>query len=613
VAFDGTNFLVAWMDIHQGRADIFGARLTPAGRVLDPAGFPIAQAPRNQTYPVLAFGGTNFLVVWEDERSGFTEVFAARVSRGGLVLDPAGIRVGPEPTIKPEPEVAFDGTNFLVVWMAFRAGKVKIIGARVSPGGTVLDPAGIAISPVARDQFSPALAFDGTNFLVVWQDLRPGAFGFDIFGARVSPAGEVLDPVGIPISQVKSAGLPAVTFAGSSSLVVWVNLDATHILGARVSRSGAVLDPAGIVISPIAYDQFAPAVAFDGTNFLVVWADAVSGRGANIFGARVGAGGAVIDAAGIPISEARGNQLAPAVAFDGESFLVVWEDSRTSGVGSSRVDIFGARVDAGGAVLDPGGIPISQAPDAQLAPAVASDGTNSLVVWQDLRSPVDNNDIFGARVGPGGAVLDPGGIRVSPDPNNQLAPAVASDGTSYLVVWEDLRFGPVSRTDIFAARVSAGGVVLDPAGVRVTHERAHESAPAVASGGTSFLVVWKDIRSDIGDIFGTRMSPAGAVLDPAGIPISQAPDEQSLPAVAFNGSFLVVWRDRRRGASHDTFGARVRADGSVQDTSGFVIAGSADDEGAPAVVTGTADDWAVPYDRGPLGHRLVALRIVSAK
>ena len=208
--------------------------------------------------------------------------------------------------------LAFNATNYLVVWMDERPGAAgsDIYGARISPGGAVLDPGGIAISTAAGDQQKPALAFDGTNFLVVWMDDRSGTgSGFDIFGGRVSPDGTVLDPDGIAISFARSGCgpcivRPALAFDGSNYLVVWRKdvAGSSDIYGARVSPAGVVLDAGGIPIATGPGSEDGPAVAFGGTNYLVAWGDFGSG---NLYGARVNPAGAVLDPAGIPISARR--------------------------------------------------------------------------------------------------------------------------------------------------------------------------------------------------------------------------------------------------------------------------------------------------------------------
>ena len=105
---------------------------------------------------------------------------------------------GPAPSFQQSPALGYDGTNYLVVWHDYRSGETDIYGARVTSAGTVLDAAGIAISTAPRGQVRPAVAFDGTNYLVAWSDARTGSF--DVYGARVSTTGSVLDPAGFAIS-----------------------------------------------------------------------------------------------------------------------------------------------------------------------------------------------------------------------------------------------------------------------------------------------------------------------------------------------------------------------------------------------------------------------------
>jgi hypothetical protein len=63
--------------------------------------------------------------------------------------------------------------------------------------------------------FSPAVGFDGNNYLVVWSD------GYTLMGARVSPQGKVLDPAGFVINKNGYHLAPRLAYAQGNYLVVW--------------------------------------------------------------------------------------------------------------------------------------------------------------------------------------------------------------------------------------------------------------------------------------------------------------------------------------------------------------------------------------------------------
>src|SRR4030065_388005 len=84
----------------------------------------------NQDKSGIAFDGTNFLVVWEDYRTYPPDIYAARVTQDGLVLDMGGIPVCTFAEVQSQPSVEFDGTNYLVVWADYRDGNYDIYGAR---------------------------------------------------------------------------------------------------------------------------------------------------------------------------------------------------------------------------------------------------------------------------------------------------------------------------------------------------------------------------------------------------------------------------------------------------------------------------------------------------
>jgi hypothetical protein len=87
-------------------------------------------------------------------------------------------------------------------------------------------------------------------------------------------------------------------------------------------------------------------------------------------------------------------------------------------------------------------------------------------------------------------VSDPSGLAIGVAPDFQAAPAVAASGANYLVVWQDGRNSATTGLDIFGTRVSAGGSVLDASGLGINTGLSDQQFPSVASGSArTFLVV----------------------------------------------------------------------------------------------------------------------------
>jgi hypothetical protein len=185
VAWTGTSFLVAWVEVVNGNTDIFGARVAEDGTVLDspPLHFAASAPQRYPGSPTVTRGGANAFVAWLDSSNSIS---GARVSALGAVLDspPLPVVTG---TQLAQPTVAWDGTNYLVAWQASSSTNgLDIVGKWVSASGVVPD-AQLAISTAAGDQSTPALAWDGANYVVTWQDHRGSTD--DVYAAQLSPAG----------------------------------------------------------------------------------------------------------------------------------------------------------------------------------------------------------------------------------------------------------------------------------------------------------------------------------------------------------------------------------------------------------------------------------------
>jgi hypothetical protein len=517
-----------------------------------------------QNLPALAFDGANFLVAWSD--TFLSAVYGTRMTPDGRILDPDRIRIASiDTTVIHPPEVrgvAWNGDVFLVVWQAEgrREGQRDVWAARVSRNGVLLDPAGIAIDTAFNDQMYPSAGSDGTGFFVSWLDLETGAWV--VQGTRLNAQGQVVDTPSINISTWNPrCDNTAVGFCGSNYLVTW-NQNNDTIRGARVSPQGVVLDSLSFVISRTPRTQRHVALCCNGEEYLATWE---SGRSLawNVYGARITPEGAVLDTAGIPLSATPRTQRWPTLASQGDTFAAFWVDWRDS----LDPSIYCTRVSAEGRVVDSLGIRVSSlemrlASTTTSVMAAAGDGENVGLVWPRWLSRT-GDDIVSTRLSPQGVVLDPEPMTITTQPNDQQMPVAGWNGTGFLAVWAD--HCRDSTRDIRAARIAPDGMVLDPSGITVSAARLDQFGPAVGFDGASgSLVAWADNRNGTDyDVYCARVTPEGVVLDTSGIPVSTARRNQGPPAVAFGTSdYFLVWQDFRN-STWDIYGARVSPTGAV--------------------------------------------------
>jgi hypothetical protein len=262
VAFDGANYLLLYANGSYGSppSPLLATRISPSGTVLDPAGFEVA--PAGSGNAVVAFGGSHYLVVYMryDNSSGRHNLYGRLVTPAGSVAGSDEFPIGPRDQNGLFPDVAFDGTNFLVVWQQqpFSGSDLperSIVAARVTEAGVVLDPQGVVVSDTGKGGEMPRVGFGGGQYFVVWVDARNSELwtdGFDIYGARVSVNASLVDgPAssgGLRISgdKMPEAGYPQAAYTGSEFLVTWsargiyAPTPESGVFGARVSSAGVV-------------------------------------------------------------------------------------------------------------------------------------------------------------------------------------------------------------------------------------------------------------------------------------------------------------------------------------------------------------------------------------
>ncbi len=366
-----------------------------------------------QGTPAAAFGVDIYMVAWREGwhgKGGSARINAARVSEEGRLLDAEGIEVAPaREGVQERPRIAYSGGVFMVVWQDFRNGRdYDVLAARIDRGGKVLDREPIVIAGGPRNQVLPDIAGDGTGFLVAWQGLQGEESAYRGWAAPVSTEGKLGRAV-----ETGGTHQPAIAWNGSRYLVACGGTGTFRgdVRAIRLSRDGA---PEG---GPILAIRGTKAATFSvsgvpGRGWLVVghrsppdpwgWGGPGAVRAALVTSdGRLENQDAVKEPAGVRerlpgwldmgLRRSKGDTWpwgASAAAFDGRRSVVVWTRHHLCGekmTNFENSDLIAARVE-GYSSLDPQGVPVAASGDDETNPALAGGGDGRLLLAFERRS-----------------------------------------------------------------------------------------------------------------------------------------------------------------------------------------------------------------------------------
>ena len=210
--------IVSWQDGRSGtNYDVYAHHVRSTGTV-DPGwpadGRALCLDPNDQLSPALAGDGAGgAIAVWEDSRSGASDIYLQRVLASGAVAPTwtaNGVALCAASGYQVEPALVVDGNgNAVVVWEDHRNLTTDIYAGRVLANGA-LDASwavdGVATCSESHDQFSPSAVPDGSGGVVtVWVDARGAGSSCDLYAQRVTSNGLVGGSVvGVPHAAIGS-------------------------------------------------------------------------------------------------------------------------------------------------------------------------------------------------------------------------------------------------------------------------------------------------------------------------------------------------------------------------------------------------------------------------
>ena len=595
--YDSGNFVITWVDRRHGNRDIYAQCYSSEGTVVG-INFKVNddQGSTDQSYPSISNEGSgNFVVTWHDERNGDRDIYAQRYSANcRKVGTNFKVNDDQESALQSCPSISINGSdNFVITWQDERNGNSDIYAQCYSDDGIPVGNNFIVNDAQGdTDQWNPSISTDASgNFVITWEDGRNMYKSHDIYAQLYSKDGravgtnfKVSDDPGSEYQRSPSI----CTDASGNFVITWWdgrNDFFGDIYAQLYSGDGNSIGTNFKVNDDQGYsDQGSPSISTDGIgNFIITWQDDRNGDD-DIFAQRYFSDGSTV---GINFKvnddQVSAGQYRPDITTDNSgNFVITWEDWR-----NDDYDIYAQRHSGNGSAI---GINFkvndNQGSAQQHFPSISKDGcSNFMITWQDDRNVDD--DIFAQRYSNDGRAVGTN-FKVNDDMGNayQGSPSISTDvNGNFVITWMDCRNG---NSDIYAQYYSSDGSVMGT-NFKVNDDQGssrqlHHSISMDGSG--NFVITWEDERNEVRDIYAQCYSSNG-IAQGTNFKVNDNQgntDHYSHPSISTDsdGNFVITWEDYRNG-NWDIYAQRYLNDGSVMGSNFRVTNTSEREQFAPDV------------------------------
>jgi len=317
VAYNGNEGLLAFNLAHE-QVDTYGGTEYINSIMLDldkgsvkSENFDVTKRPNRLIDMDIAFDGTNFMAVWVDDENDIKKIYGSLINTSGETLNDTPFLISSGEVDEIEPSIAFNGKEYMTVW----SQEGKILGKRISTEGTVISS---EIEIYSEELISsPVIASDGEEYFLTWLKTYENSKKNMIFGMKISEKGAFQKQYLEEVSEFSSEySKPEMIFDGENFFLIWMDYTNSVVYGLRVSKDGTVLDKDNIPIVHGVPDY--PKVIYNGEKYVVF-----SKSAEYIIAKTVEKDGTVNKAVKTIID---GIEKGIDVVYDGTNYLVVYED-----------------------------------------------------------------------------------------------------------------------------------------------------------------------------------------------------------------------------------------------------------------------------------------------